>query len=861
MKKIVIGILAHVDSGKTTLSEALLYLSGTISKLGRVDKRDSYLDNFAIERKRGITVFSKQAVMSYKDTIFTLLDTPGHVDFSAEAERSLSVLDYAVLVISGTDGVQSHTLTLWRLLQRYDVPCFVFVNKMDLGGTDRDTLLAQIREKLSDRCVYFGTQSKFDLDENLALCDESLFAAYDKNGSLSDEDIISAIRERRVFPCMFGAALKVDGVTELMDCLYDCTSMPDSGDAFAARVFKISQDNKGNRLTFMKITSGKLRVKEIPKSKKNTDSEKVNEIRIYSGEKYTVTDEATAGTVCAVTGLSFTLPGDGLGDESGAALPLLEPVLAYQLILPDGIDIHTALSQLKQLEAEDPMLCVSADENKTGISIRLMGDIQLEVLTSMIEERFGYTPSFTEGGIVYKETINNTVEGIGHFEPLRHYAEVHLLIKPAQRDSGVTINTKCKEDQLDRNWQRLILTHLHEKTHRGVLTGSELTDVEITLMSGRAHPKHTEGGDFRQATYRAVRQGLRSAQSILLEPVYSFELEIPTENTGKAMTDINKMYGSFDSPVTVGDMTIITGSAPVSTIRGYSREVARYTHGRGRLSCTLKGYEPCHDQDEVIARFGYDPDADTENPCDSIFCSHGAGHNVKWNDVPSHAHLPSVLEKAKESPKSDRERVYSAYRSQRDIFAADRDLMRIFEQTYGPIKKRAEYTAPRHFSADNDRGTSKSKAKAKPSDLTEYVLVDGYNVIHSWDDLKPADSDDLSASRNALVNILCNYRGYRKCELILVFDAYLVKGGERSVEEVSGIHIVYTKEAETADMYIERASLELSKNNRVRVVTSDRMEQLIIIGNGAVRVSSEEFLSEVRAVEDEIREVISSDFK
>ena len=861
MKKIVIGILAHVDSGKTTLSEALLYLSGAISRLGRVDKRDSYLDNFAIERKRGITVFSKQAVMSYKDTVFTLLDTPGHVDFSAEAERSLSVLDYAVLVISGTDGVQSHTLTLWRLLRRYDVPCFIFVNKMDLGGTDRDALSAQIREKLSDRCVDFSPQSKDDLSEDLALCDERLFAEYDKRGCLSDSDIITAVRERRVFPCLFGAALRVDGVSELLDCLYDYTSMPDCSESFAARVFKISQDSKGNRLTFMKITGGSLRVKDIPKSKKNTDGEKVNEIRIYSGEKYTVTDEAAAGTVCAVTGLSFTLPGDGLGDESEATLPLLEPVLSYQLVLPDGIDIHTALAQLRQLEAEDPMLCVSVDDSKAGINIRLMGDIQLEVLASMIEERFGYTPGFTEGGIVYKETIGDVVEGIGHFEPLRHYAEVHLLISPAQRDSGVAINTKCKEDQLDRNWQRLILTHLHEKTHRGVLTGSELTDVEITLMSGRAHPKHTEGGDFRQATYRAVRQGLRTARSILLEPIYSFELEVPTENTGKAMTDVTKMYGSFDSPVTVGDMTLIAGRAPVSEIRGYSREVARYTHGRGRLSCTLKGYEPCHDQDEVIASIGYDPDADTDDPCDSIFCSHGAGHNVKWNDVPSHAHLPSVLEKIKENPKSDRERVYSAYRSQGDIFAADRDLMRIFEQTYGPIKKRSEHTAPRRFTANEVRRPPKYKTKAIPADLTEYVLVDGYNVIHAWDDLKPAGGDDLSASRNALINILCNYRGYRKCELILVFDAYLVKGGERSVEEISGIHIVYTKEAETADMYIERASLELAKNNRVRVVTSDRMEQLIIIGNGAVRVSSDEFLSEVRSVEDEIREVISSDFK
>ena len=864
MKKTVIGILAHVDSGKTTLSEAMLYISGAINKLGRVDRRDSFLDNFEIERKRGITVFSKQAVFSCRDVIFTLVDTPGHVDFSAEAERSLSVLDSAILVISGTDGVQSHTLTLWKLLKRYNVPCFIFVNKMDLGGTDKEKLTAELKERLSDGCIDFGISDYDDLCENLALYDESLFMAYDKNKTLSKEDIAQAVKKRRVFPCLFGSALKLEGVQALLDCLYTYSPVPEYKDDFAAQVYKISQDTKGNRLTFLKITGGSVKVKDIPRSAKNTGNEKINEIRIYSGEKYTVADEAGAGTLCAVTGLSFTLPGDGLGAQRSASLPLLEPVLTYRLVLPDKVDIHTAMAQLKQLEAEDPTLSISRGERDDSISVRLMGDIQLEVLTSLIEDRFGYKVGFAKGGILYKETIRDTVEGIGHFEPLRHYAEVHLIMRPTERGSGISIKTECKEDQLDRNWQRLILTHLYEKTHIGVLTGSPITDIEIILASGKAHPKHTEGGDFRQATYRAVRQGLRSAESILLEPVYEFSLEVPPENVGRAMSDIGKLYGRFDSPVPSGELTLISGSAPVSTFSEYSREVAKYTHGRGRLSCTLKGYEQCHNADEVIAEIGYEADSDTDNPCDSVFCSHGAGHTVKWDEVTKAAHLPSALEKRKDiqsDTPNARERVYSAFRSQKDIFTADRELLRIFEQTYGPIKKRAGYTAPRRYSASEPQKPNNKRTKQKIFDSTEYVLVDGYNVIHSWDDLRPLTDSDLEASRNALINILCNYRGYRECELILVFDAYLVKGGERSVETLDGIHIVYTKQAETADMYIERASLELAKSHRVRVVTSDRMEQLIIIGNGAIRVSSEEFLSEIREVEKEIREVISTDFK
>ena len=859
MKKTVVGVLAHVDAGKTTLSEALLYLSGAINRLGRVDRRDSFLDNFAVERQRGITVFSKQAVMGYRDVIFTLLDTPGHADFSAEAERTLGVLDYAVLVISGTDGVQSHTLTLWKLLRRYHVPCFIFVNKMDLGGVDRGRLLSQLKEKLSDGCIDFGV-SKEELDENIALCDDDLFAQYDKSGALEQQDIRRAIKAREVYPVLFGAALKLDGVQALLDCLYDYTEMPSYPDRFAAKVFKLSEDKQGNRLTFLKITGGTLKVRDVPQSDKNINREKVTAIRIYSGEKFTVTDEAAAGTVCAVTGVSFARPGDGLGAEQNNAVPLLEPVLTYRIELPDKTDPHAAYAKLKLLEDEDPMLNIRCDDRSGEISVSLMGEIQLEILRTLIEDRFGFSVGFGQGRILYKETIAAPVEGVGHFEPLRHYAEVHLLLTPAPRGSGVIINTKCKEDQLDRSWQRLILTHLHEKIHLGALTGSPITDIEITLMSGRAHPKHTEGGDFRQAVYRAVRQGLRSAQGVLLEPVYRFTLELPAENVGRAMADIVRMHGSFDPPQTEGDGAVITGDCPAAAMNGYAREVIQYTRGSGRLVCTVKGYEPCHNADEVIAAAGYDPDSDVENTADSVFCSHGAGHTVKWNEVKSHMHLPSVLEKRPfaQAPAGGRERIAAALRSSQDFFASDRELMRIFEQTYGPVRKRSSDAAPRHYAAVQPQSPRRTKPQAIPFDGPEYVLVDGYNVIHAWDDLRPQKDGDIDGSREALINILCNYRGYRRCELILVFDAYLVKGHGREYETVDGVSIVYTKEAETADTYIEKTSHRLAEKHRVRVVTSDHMEQLIIIGNGAIRVSSEEFLAEVRAVEDEIRAVIGA---
>ena len=851
MKKIAVGILAHVDSGKTTLSEALMYCSGNLNKLGRVDHRDSFLDTFALERERGITIFSKQAVLPYKDVEFTLLDTPGHVDFSAETERTLQVLDYAILVISGTDGVQSHTLTLWKLLRRYGVPCFLFVNKMDMDGADRELVLYQLKKRLSDACVAFDDT---ELLENIALCDDALLAKFE-NDALTKSDIIGAIRQRKLFPCMFGSALKLDGVEEFLDCLYQYTAMPRYGKDFAAKVYKIGEDAQGNRLTYLKLTGGTLKVREVLQSEKNKSAEKVNQIRVYSGNKFTAVDSVEAGAVCAVTGVSFTRSGDGLGAEDNADLPVLEPVLTYSVELPEQIDAHTALAKLKILEAEDPQLNVSWNERLEEIQLRLMGEIQLEVLKSVIEKRFGFAVNFGKGNIIYKETIENTVEGVGHFEPLRHYAEVHLLLKPAKRDSGLHIRTECRDDMLDKNWQRLILTHLFEKTHVGVLTGSPITDMEIILMSGKAHAKHTEGGDFRQATYRAVRQGLQSAKSVLLEPIYEFTLEVPTENLGRAMADIQRMSGSFQPPESNEEFSILTGTAPVSEMRDYAGEVVRYTRGRGKLLCALKGYDVCHNAEEVIAAIGYDAEADTDNPSGSVFCSHGAGHPVKWNEVTKHMHLPSVLNPPKDAPVRNPIRLQN-YRSQNDIFAADKELMSIFEQTYGPIRRRKAAAPKRHFKAPDSDKTA-SRAKMPDYEGVDYVLVDGYNVIFAWEHLKTLSEGSIDGAREALINILCNYQGWKKCELILVFDAYKVKGNQREVERVNGISIVYTKEAETADMYIEKVSHQLAKKHRVRVVTSDGLEQLIILGNGALRVSSRAFLEEVREAEDEIRRIIA----
>lgn len=860
MKKIVVGILAHVDSGKTTLSEALLYQSGNINKLGRVDHRDSFLDTFSLERDRGITIFSKQAVLKYKDTEFTLLDTPGHVDFSAETERTLQVLDYAVLVISATDGIQSHTQTLWKLLSKYNVPCFIFINKMDLDNADKKRVITELKTKFSDGCVDFSNEDKDEFYENIALCDEALLNQYYETETVKTDAIINCIKDRKIFPCLFGSALKLTGVNAFLDCLYNYTEMPQYGSAFAGKVYKISED-KGQRLTFLKITGGNLKVKEILQSDKNKNSEKINQIRIYSGEKFTAVDTVSAGTICAVTGITFTKSGDGLGIENSTGLPVLEPVLTYKLNLPADVDVHTALEKMRILENEDPQLKVVWNERLGEINVQLMGDIQLEILQAIIRDRFGIDAQFGKGNIIFKETISDTVEGVGHFEPLRHYAEVHLLLKPLKRDSGVVFKTGCKEDLLDKNWQRLILTHLYEKTHIGVLTGSPITDMEITLVSGRAHAKHTEGGDFRQATYRAVRQGLRSANSVLLEPVYEFTLEVPTENIGRAMMDIQRMSGSFNPPETVGDYSVINGTAPVSTMYDYSRDVMQYTHGKGKLMCALKGYEPCHNADEVIADIGYDCDADTDNPCDSVFCSHGAGYNVKWNEIKSHMHLPSALS----TPKSDyvpsiSKTEFSKCKDKDNLFALDKELMQIFEQTYGPIKNRSanqnHFTFTQKAESKNENKKYKSSRPAR-YDGTEYLLVDGYNVIFAWDSFKELSKDNIEGARNMLINILCNYQGYKKCEVILVFDAYKVKGSSREVEKVNNINIVYTKEAETADMYIEKVSHKLAKNNKVRVVTSDALEQLIILGNGALRVSSREFLYEIQQAEEDIRTIIS----
>lgn len=856
MKKIVVGILAHVDSGKTTLSEAMLYLSGTISKLGRVDSKNSFLDTFSLERSRGITIFSKQALLKYKDTDITLIDTPGHVDFSAETERTLQVLDYAILVISATDGVQSHTQTLWKLLAKYKVPCFIFVNKTDLDGADRDVALCQLKTKLSDNCVDFNLPDD-ELNENIALCDETLLEKYE-NGTLNKFDVVSAVKNRKIFPCMFGSALKLDGVDAFMDLLNDYTEMPAYVTDFGAKVYKISED-KGQRLTMMKITGGSLKVKEVLKSEKNINAEKVNQIRLYSGEKFNAVDEAQAGTVCAVTGITFTNSGDGLGTEDNSSMPVLTPVLTYTVNVPDGTDAHTVLSNMKILESEDPQLKVEWNERYSEIHVKLMGDIQLEVLQTLFADRFGIDISFGKGSIIYKETIEEAVEGVGHFEPLRHYAEVHLLLKPGKRGSGLVFKTECKEDVLDKNWQRLILTHLYEKTHVGVLTGSPITDMEIILKSGKAHPKHTEGGDFRQATYRAVRQGLRSAKSVLLEPYYDFTLEVPTENVGRAMSDIQFMHGTFNPPETDGENSVFTGSAPVSTMYDYARDVRMYTHGKGKLVCALKGYEPCHNSDEVIAEFGYDPDSDTDNTCDSVFCSKGSGYTVKWDEVKSHMHLPSILS----TPKSEYAQTFSnsrasSYADKKDLFALDKELMEIFEQTYGPIKNKNPNNSHFSFTEKAKTPNPKKLPKVPKYEGPEYLLVDGYNVIFAWDNLNKLAESSIDGARNALINILCNYQGYKKCEVIVVFDAYKVKGNHREIEKVNNITVVYTKEAETADMYIEKASLDLAKKHKVRVVTSDALEQVIILGNGALRVSSREFQAEVSAAEQTIRDIIEN---
>lgn len=851
-RSIVLGVLAHVDSGKTTLSEAMLYRAGVIRKLGRVDHRDAFLDTDALERARGITIFSKQALLDAGQTHITLLDTPGHVDFSAEAERTLQVLDYAVLVISGPGGVQSHTETLWQLLRRYRIPTFVFVNKMDLPGPTRAELLEQLNRRLGEGFVDFGADPAAR-DEALALCDERLMDAWLEQGALEDGQILPAIARRHVFPCWFGSALRLDGVDPLLEGLDRFTRPAPALSAFGAAVFKISQDEQGARLTWLRVTGGELKVKDLLSGEgpEGPWAEKANQLRLYSGTKYTLAERVGPGQVCAVTGLTQCRPGQGLGAQRDSEPPALEPVLSYQVLLPEGADAHAALDKLRRLEQEDPQLHVVWNETLGQIHLQLMGEIQLEVLRTLLAQRFGLEVSFGPGGILYKETITEPIEGVGHYEPLRHYAEVHLKLEPLPPGSGMQYAADCREEVLDKNWQRLVLTHLEEKQHLGVLTGAPLTDMKITLIAGRAHLKHTEGGDFRQATYRAVRQGLMMGKSQLLEPWYSFRLEVPAENIGRAITDIQRREGTFDPPETGLETAVLTGTAPVATLRDYPVELAGYTHGRGRISLTPVGYRPCHNAAQVIAESGYQPQHDLDNPADSVFCAHGAGFVVSWADVRSHMHVDSGWGKSQrpaDAAPAPSPRRAAAYRA---TLEEDAELMKIFERTYGPIK-RDPLAAFRPVKKTERPDFAAQSWTIAP----EYLLVDGYNLIFAWEELSALAKQSLDAARTRLADILCNYQGYKKCVVILVFDAYRVPGSPGAIEQYHNIHIVYTKEAETADMYIERVTHEIGKQRRVRVVTSDGAEQIIILGHGALRVSSRLFQQEVEEVEREIRALL-----
>lgn len=883
-KHICIGLLAHVDAGKTTLSESILYLCGKLRKLGRVDHGDAFLDTYALERSRGITIFSKQAVFTYGDMKGTLLDTPGHVDFSAEMERTLQVLDYAVLIISGADGVQGHTATLWNLLKRYKIPIFIFINKMDQEGTDRGKLLEELKLRLDDGCIAFDRmhedEKREEFWEEISMCGESALEEYLESGSLKRETIIDLIKERKVFPCYFGSALKLQGVREFLDGLETYTAgvgkrAKDSGEktgdgaSFGAKVYKISRDAQGSRLTHLKITGGMLRVKDVL-SRGTRDGggweEKVNQIRIYSGEKYEAVSEAQTGEICAVTGLTCTFPGEGLGTEKDSASPMLEPVLNYRVQLPDGCDAHTMLSRLRQLEEEDPMLRIVWNEELQEIHVCLMGEVQIEILRDIVKERFGAEIAFDAGNIVYKETIRRTAEGVGHFEPLKHYAEVHLILEPGEPGSGLVVDTDCSEDMLDRSWQRLILTHLLERPHRGVLTGAAVTDLKITLAAGRAHLKHTEGGDFRQATYRAVRQGLMQAESVLLEPYYDFRLEVPAESVGRALTDIQRMHGEFSSPKTEGGTSVLTGSAPVATMRDYQIAVAGYTKGRGRLACSFRGYGPCHNEEEVIRQSGYDAQSDLDNPAGSVFCAHGAGFYVPWDEVPAYMHIENQLEKRKRQKENAdfRENMVNEQKKERSGTAAcasgagrssvswnakeEKELEEIFIRTYGKIERRSP------GGLKTVMGEPKERHRKKEEALREYLLVDGYNVIFAWEDLKELAKVNIEAARNKLMDILCNYQGFRKCVVILVFDAYKVEGYALEIQKYHNIHIVYTKEAETADQYIEKVVHEIGRKYHVTVVTSDGVEQVVTLGQGGTLISAREFLEEVEITRRLIQE-------
>lgn len=892
MKKLVIGILAHVDAGKTTLSEELLYLCGEIRKIGRVDHGDAFLDTYELEKERGITIFSKQALLKTENMEVTLLDTPGHVDFSAEMERTLQVLDYAILVINGMDGVQSHTMTLWRLLERYQIPTFLFVNKMDQQGTDHDALLNDLKQHLHENCVDFGRTQDTDYGmyeltpeqlENIAVCEEDLLETYLETDIVEDRDIVRLIVQRKIFPCYFGSALKEKGVKDFWNGVQKYTAEPKRPTEFGAKVFKIARDEQGNRLTYMKITGGSLKVKTLLSSNLNGQSlpgrkaeeaaweEKADQIRLYSGAKYELTSEAEAGTVCAVTGLTRTYPGEGLGIEQESELPILEPVLNYQIILPDDCDPHQMLQKLRQLEEEEPQLHILWDSQFSEIHAQLMGEVQIEILKKLIWDRFHVAVEFGAGSIVYKETVAEPVEGVGHFEPLRHYAEVHLLIEPGEPGSGCQFFTACSEDVLARNWQRLILTHLEEKEHIGVLTGSPLTDVQITILTGRAHAKHTEGGDFRQATYRAVRQGLRKARNILLEPYYEFRLEVPAEMIGRAMADVQKMQGTFDAPEVEGETAILKGTAAVAQMRDYQKEVVSYTHGTGKLFCSLKGYAPCKNQDEVVQNIGYDPEADLENPTGSVFCAHGAGFVVPWDQVEDYMHLQSGVDMDELDSESWYEDVESAQNpgtavdnanisgnisgkngkfSYSGSYEEEEELQAIFERTFGPMKR--DRTAFQKKTVHSSTPATRYRA-GKPRQ-EEYLLVDGYNIIFSWEELNELAKENIHAACDKLMDILSNYQGYRKCTLILVFDAYKVEGHVEEIITYHNIYVVYTKEAETADQYIEKTVHRIGRQYQVTVATSDGLEQVIIMGQGAHRISAQGLKKEIEDTEKTARE-------
>lgn len=857
MENIVMGILAHVDAGKTTLSEGMLYLSGTVRKLGRVDHKDAFLDTYSLERDRGITIFSKQAVFSLGNRRINLLDTPGHVDFSAEMERTLQVLDYAVLVISGADGVQGHTETLWKLLKLYEIPTFIFINKMDQPGTDRESLLTELKERLDEGCIVFGKGKNVESLEEIAMTDEAVLDYFMEHETVRNEDICRLIRERKIFPCYFGSALKLDGVQELLAGFEEYMKPFDGKKEFGARVFKISRDDKGERLTFLKVTGGKLVVK-MPINKE----EKINQIRIYSGAKYEAVNEVEAGGVCAVTGLSSSYIGQGLGVEKGTAAPFLEPVLTYQMILPEGADTTKVLRELKQLEEEEPLLNIVWNPALEEIHVQLMGEVQTEILKTMIAERFHLDVEFGTGKIVYKETIKSPVVGVGHYEPLRHYAEVHLKMEPLEAGSGLVFDTDCSEDVLDRNWQRLILTHLQEREHPGVLTGAPITDMKITIVAGRAHLKHTEGGDFRQATYRAVRQGLKSAESVLLEPWYSFVLEVPSEQVGRAMSDIGQMNGSFEGPEAEDKqgMVRLTGTAPASEMRDYQREVWAYTKGRGRITLTLKGYEPCHNAEEVIEEIGYDSERDVDNPTGSVFCAHGAGFLVKWDEVPEYMHIKEDF--LAEKPGIEQEEVMAVQMGNHCNYSGgysfsyddDPELLTIMEREFGSKQKeRDRYSSYRKQTVSTPvRHTTVIKENEPKK---EYLLVDGYNIIFAWEELNELAKASIDAARNKLMDILSNYQGFIGCTLILVFDAYKVKGNQGEVQKYHNIYVVYTKEAETADQYIEKTTHEIGRKYKVTVATSDALEQVIVMGQGAYRISARDFYEEVERTEKQIREI------